>query len=111
MTATAQEPLWSDAKIEDATRLPSLSPSAQTIMLGALLSMRLDYEAKLDEYQARIQELEAQLAEARKWVPPTDYQTGGVTYVAGVLSTLIETVNAAGEDEAWEHLQSEADDE
>jgi hypothetical protein len=52
---------------------------------------------------ARIAELEAELAEARKWVPSTDYQTGSITYPSQVVAEW----NTPEEDEAWRHLGEE----
>jgi hypothetical protein len=79
-------PLWSDEYLVEFAAQHSKNPSVQAAVRGALLYMRSQYEAKLNEYQAtylyyidlafktdaRIAALEAQLAELKKWEPVPD---------------------------------------
>ena len=82
-------PLWTDERIDHVF-------GKETIGAMFVRGLRDDLTATAE----RIAELEAQLAEARKWVPSTEYQTGIITYPLQVVADW----NTPEEDEAWKHL-------
>ena len=59
-----------------------------------------DAGRELSKRDNRIFDLEAQLAEARKWVPRTDYGTGVVSY-----DPVVRDWSTPEEDEAWKGLE------
>lgn len=111
-TGQGLEPLWSDNDIIAAYR-KAFGRGLDVHIYALMRWMRDDLTAERAKTHAtiaaqtqRIATLEAELAEAKKWVPKLDYQSGALSFV----QPLIDTANAPGEDEAWEHLQGGGQD-
>lgn len=84
------------ARQQDAERIAALEGQVVEWQQAVV-----DQDIEMDGLKARIVELEAQLEEARKWVPPINYQSGMVTYPPSVVAEW----NTPEEDEAWKHLE------